>query len=74
MDIIVTDYHTWPAKHFWVCNNFGRQAKNFFDTLQQVWLKNFWNIELQNSLLISINGKGDNNGKTKNSKNPDENI
>ena len=28
--IIVTDYQIWPAKLFWVCNHFGRQA-NIFD-------------------------------------------
>ena len=37
VDIIVTDYHTWPAKLFWVCNNIGRQAP-FFLTPHQVWL------------------------------------
>ena len=67
-------YHTWPAKLFWARNHFGRQAVNFFDTPQQVWLQPFWNIELQSSLLSNINDNGDDNEKTKNSKNPDGNI
>ena len=64
--IIVTDYHIWPGKlFFWVCNHFGRQARNFFDTPQQVWHQYFQNIELQNSLLKNINDDGDKNEKTK---------
>ena len=64
--IIVTDYHTWPPKHFWIRNHFGRQARNFIDTPQQVWLQHFWNIELQNSVLRDINNNGDNNEKKTN--------
>ena len=30
---------------------------------QQVWIKHFQNIELQNSLLSNINDNGDNNEK-----------
>ena len=53
VDIIVTDYHTWPAKLFWVCNNIGRQAPFFFNTTSSL----MW------CFLSSINDSGGNNEK-----------
>ena len=72
--IIATDYHTWPAKLFWVCNHFDRQAINLFDTPQQAWLQHFENIELKNSLSCNINNNGNNKEETKNLKNQGGNI
>ena len=33
--------NTWPAKFFWVCYHFGRQATNSFDTPPHVWVQDF---------------------------------
>ena len=44
--IIVTYYRTRPAKLFWVCDHFGRQARNFFDTSQQPWRFKTYNYKI----------------------------
>ena len=54
----------------WVCNHFGRQARNFLIHRNKSDFSTT-SIELQKS---NINDDDDNNEKTKNLKNPDGNI
>ena len=66
----MADYHNLSAELFWLCNHFGREARNF---LMQRNKSDFstTNIKFQKG---KINGNGDNNEKTKNLKNPGGNI
>ena len=54
-------WKTWYPKHF----PNGRQATNFFNTTQQVWVQRFFKKEIQNVHVSNINDNGDNNEKTK---------
>ena len=60
----MTDYHTWPAKLFWVCNHFGGQARIFLIHRNKSGFSTT-NIELQKN---NSNDNGNNtmsNEKTK---------